>query len=74
MTYLCLFCCEGQIHISTGVNYILSTHYYFAYGTSHLMCPVPDSCGSPSHISAVSTDAEFFEGAGGISDMDEPQK
>lgn len=70
VTYLCLLCCEGQIHISTGTNTILSTHYYFAYGTSHLMCPIPDSCESPSHISAVSTDAEFIEGADGISEPD----
>lgn len=73
-TYLCLFCCEGQIYISKGVNNILSTHYSFAYGPSHLMCPVPDSCETPSHISAVSTADKFIEGTEGISGVDEPQK
>lgn len=66
-SYLCLLCCEGRIHTSKGINNVLSTHYYFAYGTSHLMCPVPDSCDRPSHISAVSTDVEFTGGRGGAS-------
>uniref|UniRef100_A0A3Q3WUX7 Glycosyltransferase family 92 protein n=1 Tax=Mola mola TaxID=94237 RepID=A0A3Q3WUX7_MOLML len=60
--YHCLICCEDQLHISKGVNNILSTHYYFAYGPAHIMCPLPLGCDTPSHITLMSAGANFTEG------------
>uniref|UniRef100_A0A3Q3W917 Glycosyltransferase family 92 protein n=1 Tax=Mola mola TaxID=94237 RepID=A0A3Q3W917_MOLML len=59
--YHCLICCEDQLHISKGVNNILSTHYYFAYGPAHIMCPLPLGCDTPSHITLMSAGANFTE-------------
>lgn len=62
VSYHCLFCCQDQLHISKGVNWVLNTHYFFAYGTAYIMCPIPTGCQMPSHIAVISSAAEFNEG------------
>lgn len=60
--YRCLICCEDQLHVSKGVNNILSSHYNFEYGPAHIMCPLPSGCDAPSHITLLSAGGNFTEG------------
>ncbi|XP_068173729.1 uncharacterized protein [Antennarius striatus] len=56
VAYRCHFCCRGQPHISEGFNNIHSDHFGFKYGTADIMCPIPSSCETPSHIAVTSAE------------------
>ncbi|KAK9521137.1 hypothetical protein VZT92_020968 [Zoarces viviparus] len=57
VVYHCLFRCQEQLRISEGVSDIHSDHFGFAYGTADIMCPLPSSCETPSHIAVTSAAA-----------------
>ncbi|KAM8767952.1 uncharacterized protein AB9X84_018852 isoform 2-T9 [Acanthopagrus schlegelii] len=54
VAYRCVFCCMGQQHISEGFSNVHVDHFGFAYGTADIMCPLPSSCESPSHVTVTS--------------------
>ncbi|XP_036939992.1 uncharacterized protein si:zfos-464b6.2 isoform X2 [Acanthopagrus latus] len=54
VAYRCVFCCMGQQHISEGFRNVHGDHFGFAYGTADIMCPLPSSCDSPSHVTVTS--------------------
>ncbi|XP_031719291.1 uncharacterized protein LOC116392214 [Anarrhichthys ocellatus] len=57
VVYHCLLRCQKQLCISEGVSDIHSDHFGFAYGTADIMCPLPSSCETPSHIAVTSAAA-----------------
>ncbi|KAF3693369.1 Beta-1,4-galactosyltransferase galt-1 [Channa argus] len=60
VAYRCLLCCLDKLLISEGVSNstIHRDHFYFAYGTADIMCPLPSGCETTSHISLISSAAK----------------
>ncbi|TNN75079.1 hypothetical protein EYF80_014652 [Liparis tanakae] len=54
VAYHCVLRCQEQLHISEGVRQIHTDHFGFAYGTADIMCPLPSSCETPSHVAVTS--------------------
>ncbi|CAK6984038.1 uncharacterized protein LOC128359976 [Scomber scombrus] len=54
--YRCSMCCNEKLYFSKGVSDIHSDHFGFSYGTADIMCPLPEGCEMPSHIT-VTNDA-----------------
>ncbi|XP_068440294.1 uncharacterized protein [Clinocottus analis] len=59
VAYHCVFRCEEKLHISEGFSEIHTDHFGFAYGTADIMCPLPSSCETPSHITVTSAPLNF---------------
>lgn len=55
--YRCLMCCQDQLRVSKGVANVHSNHFWFAYGTADITCPLPPGCESTSHITLISPSA-----------------
>lgn len=60
VTYQCHICCQKQIYITEADSYIQKSHFGFPYGTSHIMCPVPTGCETPSRITLTSAGAASY--------------
>ncbi|XP_056296801.1 uncharacterized protein LOC130210478 isoform X2 [Pseudoliparis swirei] len=54
VAYRCVLRCQEQLYISEGVRQIHTDHFGFAYGTADIMCPLPPSCETPSHVAVTS--------------------
>ncbi|XP_029027872.1 uncharacterized protein LOC114868445 [Betta splendens] len=57
--YRCLLCCQDQLRISRGAANVHSNHFWFAYGTAHITCPLPPGCEAASHVALVSSSALY---------------
>uniref|UniRef100_A0A3B3WW15 Glycosyltransferase family 92 protein n=1 Tax=Poecilia mexicana TaxID=48701 RepID=A0A3B3WW15_9TELE len=55
VSYRCvLLCRNNQNHVSDADLQIHSDHFGFRYGTADIMCLIPSSCDTPSHVAVAS--------------------
>ncbi|XP_043975920.1 uncharacterized protein LOC122832845 isoform X1 [Gambusia affinis] len=53
--YRCvLLCRNNQVHVSDGDLQIHTDHFGFRYGTADILCVIPSSCDTPSHVAVSS--------------------
>ncbi|XP_027855133.1 beta-1,4-galactosyltransferase galt-1-like isoform X1 [Xiphophorus couchianus] len=55
VAYRCvLLCRNNQTHVSDGDLQIHNDHFGFRYGTADILCVIPSSCDTPSHVAVAS--------------------
>ncbi|XP_043975925.1 uncharacterized protein LOC122832845 isoform X4 [Gambusia affinis] len=59
--YRCvLLCRNNQVHVSDGDLQIHTDHFGFRYGTADILCVIPSSCDTPSHVAVSSAAFKGF--------------
>ncbi|XP_008424919.1 galactan beta-1,4-galactosyltransferase GALS3-like [Poecilia reticulata] len=55
VSYRCvLLCRNNKNYVSDGILQIHSDHFGFRYGTADIMCLIPSTCDTPSHVAVAS--------------------